>query len=830
MVALSTSRKLLLLTLPITPETMNFMTVPPPTRQPPPQLPFFGNVNMPPFDIQLKRLYLRDNDELMMMDELQHELEQTLRMQELQQKVLLLREPSQVLQYSNHTSSVHTNGWNAIDRNDGGLDIVSPISPSLESVKRVLLILQEYVDSNDGALLVVHVDVTGTTTMDQVRNVYKNILVVKGALEEMKDSVQPAVGTTTHRPRRKWRATTIGYNESIHSAISHLDACTTIPCLENSVRPDILRLVHSETKNLLQFRFDLWNVPLNDFVIAWIQLLHGIVDESFRGHVAVVHHAQEEEEDELVGTTERAWSILFQDLLHNDTTLQSYFQRACARKQQQTLHYTKKLDSRWTRLFDKMWKDDEIRAFLDQRLQQDSLVVATSAASGKTTADKDYLALLKRLKQDSELRQLFDRSRSKQGRQPNNTVSVVLNHGKSRSKNQRVVVDVVDADNDETNKDMLAFGIELAYLYPTKDEWLESLQSRLENVVQLQQIHAALEHAGVSNAVFHSMASLKTTHATRDVWKLAPEHVGFELVSPLNPSLQSVETVVTVMKDLGVQNDPLETVLHVSVDARNKTVAQIRNAYKNFLVVEQALDEIRHPLHRAGRTWKSASIARVFASVQQAHALLDACDSVACLKETAEPTESTWYPIYLMCLRVKDDNEIPNFATTGQLDNNLRIEFRGIQSTVESHVVIGWIRLLNRIVQESFRGVTVLDAQERTVDEAWLALVDTLLNKDDTLRPFLEEQRQVIYKDSQNVRNRMNARWIRLFDVMLANDTVRDYFDGVVSSERNRDDGAVAVGSAGMDEKYSKLLVRLERDTEVRKCFDISRSKFPFPP
>lgn len=732
MFALSTSRNLLSIQSTTT-QDIGFI---------PPRLSFRM---MLPFDITINHLYIRATND--MLDELQQELELEQRMKEL-----------------NQTMKQQHDAWNVLDREDGGFYIVSPESPSLESVKSVLNVLKEYIDSDEPHLAV---NVDAGSSMEQVRNACKNLLVVIKVLDEM-------TGRSS------------GYN-STTSVYAKVDDCDTISCLDKTVRSDKISLVAS-TKTRIQVRFKIWITDLDDSVIAWIQLLHGIVNESLKGHVLDV------QEEEL--SLDRAWSLLFHKLLPNETTLHTFFQMKLARKQQDALLHHQQLNSQWESIFHTILQHDELRAWFDSHLKPGSLVASADKADG------EYLALLKRLKNDPELLRLFERCHSERKLDYPSNASV----WKSKSLTRHQLADYA-------KDDMLSFGIEVSYLYPTNYEWLDSFQARLVNMIQLQEIQTALGRAGIPNMIFRSMMSLKR-QSTLNAWKLAQEHEGFELVSPLNPSFKSVEAALDVMKALGVRNDPHTTALHVSVDARNKTVEQIGNVFKNFIVVEKALDEVRDPLHRAGQSDRTASIAGVFASVEQAYSLLDACQSVACLEKTAEPTKSTWYPLYIMCLRVKDDSVVPNFE---KLDN-LRFEFRGMRSTTQSNVAVGWIHLLNRIVQESFRG-RVLEARERTVDEAWSALFDTLLH-DDTLRQFFEEQRILIHNDTQNQIAMMNSRWIALFDEILGDAHVRASFDCLLEDNQ----GAAA---RTVETEYSTLLLRLQQDSELRMLFDLSRSKFP---
>ena len=79
------------------------------------------------------------------------------------------------------------------------------------------------------------------------------------------------------------------------------------------------------------------------------------------------------------------------------------------------------------------------------------------------------------------------------------------------------------------------------------------------------------------------------------------------------------------MKSISVKTHPKYTNIHTSVDASNATIHQIRNVFKNFICVEQALDDLRDPLQQASAYRKSMSIAQPFPGAPQAFSALDAC-------------------------------------------------------------------------------------------------------------------------------------------------------------------------------------------------------------
>jgi hypothetical protein len=280
----------------------------------------------------------------------------------------------------------------------------------------------------------------------------------------------------------------------------------------------------------------------------------------------------------------------------------------------------------------------------------------------------------------------------------------------------------------EVSKTKLPFGVQIRYLFPHGTEELDA-------------VAFALGQSGIANLAFLDKEESKMMPLL-GFWKVVADEPGFALTSPIGTSLEPIEAAINVMKDFGARPDPEWTLFRVSIDARHRTLNEIRSVYKNFLVVEKALDEIRHLRYRGS---KSTSLVMQFLSVEDAFAKLDACDNLKCLRTTANPEQGAYY--YLLTLR-RDNKAMQHLAAidrSSQDELPLRFEFRGQTSEVDSDFCVAWIQLLQSLVHESFLG-TVLDARERTVDEAWLALFDVLV-RDDTLRQLFNQ-----------LRNRLNQK------------------------------------------------------------------------
>lgn len=201
---------------------------------------------------------------------------------------------------------------------------------------------------------------------------------------------------------------------------------------------------------------------------------------------------------------------------------------------------------------------------------------------------------------------------------------------------------------------------------------------------------------------------------------IVSENGGFELVSPIGPTVDAVETVLQAMQELKVGILSSESQLHVCIDARNKSLSQIRNVYKNFILVEKALDQVRHKDFRAGHSLKTASLANHMPR-DKLLSQLDSCNDIPCLKAVAQPKPKPF--LYVMNLRRQGPHNQREYYPS-------RIEFRGQQSPLDAKFILSWVRLLQKFVQSSFDGIQ-MSREKHTVDEAWTELFDKLIRDED---------------------------------------------------------------------------------------------------
>lgn len=287
----------------------------------------------------------------------------------------------------------------------------------------------------------------------------------------------------------------------------------------------------------------------------------------------------------------------------------------------------------------------------------------------------------------------------------------------------------------------ITYGIELAFLFPaaiyqnvsTKREWKDRKNELL------YEIASKLEQTGVPTKFFGK----DEKQAKGDKWKywrLKTERGGFEAASPLSPRFDEItKFVLTVRDHLYCLVHPQMNIMHINVDARNATLQQARNVYKNAMAVEPALELFSpiDPYHLGG---KAMPLSMNFSSVQQAYQSLDASDEFSKLIWLGLPNWNSdhWRIRYRVALKLsRDDHRIPQ-----------AFEFRILGSSNPA-VDIAWIKLATRLVEESYSG-HVLEPKERSTEEAVAALFDELLNEP-LLLEFFQEQH-----DTQDELERMN--------------------------------------------------------------------------
>lgn len=290
----------------------------------------------------------------------------------------------------------------------------------------------------------------------------------------------------------------------------------------------------------------------------------------------------------------------------------------------------------------------------------------------------------------------------------------------------------------------LVFGIELEYLFPNTTVYTldddDQARDRLSDVTD------ALKKVNITSIEFVNKIMARKSKTPAHAWKIVREWAGFELVSPPLTTLQPVRAAMSAMKEHGVGSHVLRTNFHTSIDATNQSMDQVRNLYKNFMAVEEALDTLRDCPQRADNNFKSLSVRQQFKTLQEGYSVLDSCgDYFYCLVEKAESVTAKEYDgdyIHQAHLRY-DWKELAKEEGSGETRYAIwpkRLEFRGQQASTDAVFVTTWIKLIHNLVKSSFDGI-VLEPKERTVDEAWNALFDELI-RNDSVRASCEKRRR----------------------------------------------------------------------------------------
>lgn len=267
----------------------------------------------------------------------------------------------------------------------------------------------------------------------------------------------------------------------------------------------------------------------------------------------------------------------------------------------------------------------------------------------------------------------------------------------------------------ETQDNMpLTFGAEFEYIFP--DSAL--LKSDDQKIADL---NAALLQHGITGKFFDYKASHEVGLIPQ--WKIVPDESltnGFEVVSPPIQDLNQVRAVLNAMKEYGAKLSEV-TDFHVHVDATGRSVEEIRNVLKNFIMFESTMD-ITQPLNHQGNSnvWMQSNSAH-FESVEAAYFAFDQCDSLACLYQTSQPETGLGPRVHKLNLA-----EHPGSVT---------LEFRGHHGTSEASEVAAWIKLLNKFVLHSFQGVVAHPSADLLKPNDKLNFFfDSLLDRDAKLK------------------------------------------------------------------------------------------------
>ena len=256
----------------------------------------------------------------------------------------------------------------------------------------------------------------------------------------------------------------------------------------------------------------------------------------------------------------------------------------------------------------------------------------------------------------------------------------------------------------------LHYGVEFAFLYPVQvyRNLTSPFQLQARKLEALVKLRRDLQQEGVPVII----ADRKTE--SLGSWKMASERSGIEIASPLSPSYSQIQRLLAVVGASGFVVHPELTIAHINIDARNRTVSQTRNVYKNIMAVEKALDQFRYP-RKTAVAGEAKSLVESFASVQEAYASMDNSTTFSSHivlgdQESVSKKKTHRRVTVGLKLREREEEMLPN-----------TFEFRGLEASLDPAVAISWLELALKILSESYAG-HVLAPVERTAEEAHDAL------------------------------------------------------------------------------------------------------------
>lgn len=287
----------------------------------------------------------------------------------------------------------------------------------------------------------------------------------------------------------------------------------------------------------------------------------------------------------------------------------------------------------------------------------------------------------------------------------------------------------------------LFYGLEIAFIFPMaiydnldifddqKTQKLWKLVNKLETVGI---------PAIVGNRDTKSLSS----------WKLILERQGFEVASPLSPSYDQIERLITVIKRAGCGAHPELGAMHINIDARGRTLQETANVYKNTMAVEQAFDLIRSPRRMSAVSGKAKSLIAEFnSSIQRGYASIDASETYASqIALGIQQADSELFhrrKRYKVGLKIAQDEKTN--STTPQT-----FEFRGLEASLDPGVTVAWLKLATKFIAESYAGNVLPPIINRTADEAWSALFGQLI-QDDALEAFFRKRRETMHVDPSDM-------------------------------------------------------------------------------
>mmetsp|Transcript_16982 Transcript_16982/g.36851 ORF Transcript_16982/g.36851 Transcript_16982/m.36851 type:complete len:464 (+) Transcript_16982:172-1563(+) len=290
--------------------------------------------------------------------------------------------------------------------------------------------------------------------------------------------------------------------------------------------------------------------------------------------------------------------------------------------------------------------------------------------------------------------------------------------------------------NQEEETMPLPFGVEFEFIFP------KEFAGILPPAARYPLVGAAINRAlGISPRVPTTVyIEYYSAHNESPFWKVAPDASlvgpagGFEVVSPVLTEVAEITKVIRAMQGFGAELSE-STDFHVHIDVSGRDVAQIGRVYKHFIAYERALDSFQPPNHQGNNNPYLKSIRELFDSVSAAWDALDACKTVDCLVQTAQPgKDKEAIRAYKLNLAIHSSSD-----TTS-------LEFRGHHGTLDPETAKHWIRLASRMVQCSVDNTCHVPAKDNTLE----GMMNALFPEDsETAKAFYRRRMAMIDAESK---------------------------------------------------------------------------------
>jgi hypothetical protein len=213
-----------------------------------------------------------------------------------------------------------------LQRERHGFEIASPLAPSFDEIRVVLSVLKDFGCFVHPNFTAMHINIDAhDRSMMEMRNVYKNLIAVEGALDLLRFTNQSAkLGGAADGMVSRFNSTrqayeslddTTSFQSLLGLGLKESNMTKLHPMLRSSYKVGMRLKENGTLPRTIEFRG--LEASLDPSVpISWLKLCMRLIQMSYTGHVL----------QPLERSTSEAWSSLFEDLVHDhDHVLQEYF-------------------------------------------------------------------------------------------------------------------------------------------------------------------------------------------------------------------------------------------------------------------------------------------------------------------------------------------------------------------------------------------------------------------------------------------------------------------------------------------------------------------------